>query len=668
MCRKGTALLVCITGPGIGLTGEPKADKSERNLGDLSLEQLMNESVTSVAKKETKLSQSPAAISVITQEDIRRSGMSSIPELLRTVPGLDVARINANEWAISSRGFNGQYANKLLVLMDGRTIYTPSFAGVYWNAQDMVLEDIDRIEVIRGPGAALWGANAVNGVINITSKSAKETQGFLLSTTAGTEEQPSTSVRYGGKLGTNLYYRAYVKYANRDGLVDSTGKDAPDAWNSARSGMRMDWFPTEENHLTLQGDYYYGTVSESARLVSLTPPYSRIAYLTEWNRGANTLGRFTHDFSDTSQLTLQAYYDYFSQAVGQGRETRQTGDFDVQHRLMLGDRNDIVWGAGYRYTSGRVTPTFDLSYTPEQQADQLFNVFVQDDLTLVPERLHFIFGSKFEHNDYTGFEVQPTGRLLWTPAERHTIWGSVSRAVRTPSRFDTTSRLNIAAFGPPFAPNLISIFGNQNLKAEEVYAYELGYRVEPLRQLSLDVAAFYNVYDNLLGYSSDPSRFEAIPAPGHTLFNPMTYQNNLGGKTFGVEFSAQWKVTENWRLTGSYTWMQARIYPVSGSAFNNPQNQFQLRSSWNVFKQVGLDAALYYVSDTMPGGTTLAQQPVPAYFRADLGVSWRPTKNLEVGVWGQNLFDNQHPEYNSVKTTLRTEVPRSVVGKIILRF
>jgi iron complex outermembrane receptor protein len=317
---------------------------------ELSLEQLISIQVTSVSKKETSLEQSPAAITVITAEDIRRLGITTIPDALRLVPGMDVAQINGHEWAVSARGFNNQFANKLLVLVDGRAVYTPTFGGVFWDVQDIPLEDLDRIEVIRGPGATLWGANAVNGVVNIITKSAKDTQGVLVSVTGGTIDQPATVIRYGGQLATNLYYRGYVKYFNRDSLVDSRGKNTPDNWDAIRTGARFDWEPTPANRLTLQGDYYRSSIHENEEVVSLSPPYSQSVNSTDHENGWNVLSRWTHDVSDNSQLSVQAYYDHYKEEYLSGTELHNTFDLDAQHRFALGARNDIVWGFGYRYT------------------------------------------------------------------------------------------------------------------------------------------------------------------------------------------------------------------------------------------------------------------------------------------------------------------------------
>ncbi|MGA2248633.1 MAG: TonB-dependent receptor plug domain-containing protein, partial [Verrucomicrobiota bacterium] len=341
-------------------------------LADLSVEQLMNESVTSVAKRETKFNESAAAISVITQDDIRRFGITTIPDALRLVPGLDVAQINSHEWAVSARGFDNEFANKLLVLIDGRSVYDAGFGGVVWGVQDLVMEDIDRIEVIRGPGASLWGANAVNGVINIITKSAKETQGTLVSVTGGTFDQPTTTVRYGGQLATNLYYRAYGKFSNRDGLETAGGQDAPDQTLTAQGGGRLDWEPSDENKFTLQGDFYRDRFVENQDIASLSPPYLLNYNEVNYDSGGNVLGRWTHDFSDTSSLTMQAYYDRSDLEEAGAAEIANTLDFDAQHRFALGTRNDITWGLGYRNVDGEFRSSDFVSWNRATEHDQLF--------------------------------------------------------------------------------------------------------------------------------------------------------------------------------------------------------------------------------------------------------------------------------------------------------
>lgn len=626
--------------------------------------------VYSAAKHEQPVSTTAAAVYVITQEDIRRSGMTSIPELLRMVPGLNVAQIDATHWAISARGFNEQYANKLLVLIDGRTVYEPEFGGVFWNVEDVPLEDINRIEVIRGPGATLWGANAVNGVINVITKSAKDTQGGLVTVTYGTQDQPTTMVRYGGELGTNLFYRAYVKYFDREGFVDPHGDRTADAQNATRGGLRLDWEASDINRLTLQGDYYYSDAEETVDWAMLTPPFATRVNYTDHNEGGNVLSRWTHDFSETSQLTLQMYYDHIRQEDAPIIIRNETYDFDLQHRLALGERQDIVWGLGYRYQDEHTTTNFWVSLTPAVSHHQVFSAFVQDEITVVEDRLHLTIGSKFEHNDFTGFEVQPSARVAWTPTTNQTVWAAVSRAVRTPTADDLYILQNRTAFQPPSGPPiLISVFGNRDLKSEELLAYEVGYRVEPIKRLSLDVTAFYNVYDRLRFFVQGPPQFEVNPLPPHLLI-PLTAGNAQRGQTYGTELLAEWRATECWKLVASYSLLQMHISPnMTASSINNdsPQHQFQLRSYLNLPHNVELDGAVYYVDQVAPV-LGLSETHIPSYVRVDLGVTWHPTKSLEIGVWGQNLADDRHTEFANYKTSLITEIPRSVLGKVTWRF
>jgi iron complex outermembrane receptor protein len=638
------------------------------SLADLSIEQLMNESVTSVSKKETRLADSPAAITVITPEDIRRTGATTVPEALRIVPGLDVARINANEWAVSSRGFNSQYGNKLLVLVDGRSVYTPSFSGVYWNMQDLMLEDLDRIEVIRGPGATLWGANAVNGVINIMSKSAQDTQGFLANVAYGTDLRPMTSLRYGGQAGTNLFYRVYGQFLNHDNFLRADGTEAGDPWQSERAGLRLDWQPAEQSQFTLQGDYNNQRIDQTFSEARLTPVAGNFTDTVEnHNQSGNVLGRWTRRFEGGSESSLQVYYDTFKHFDSESSEQRSTIDVDWQHRLALGRRNEAVWGLGYRYTADNIAPSETAVFRPQRTHHQVFSGFLQDEFKLAPDRLSLTLGSKFEQNDYTGFEIQPSARLLWTPTHHHSVWASVSRAVRTPSRFESDGHINLQAFQPPSSPPvLVALLPSSNPQSEKLIAYELGYRVEPTRRLAFDLAGFYNTYSDRSVFIAGASQFDPAPPTPHIL-SPVEGSNSGDGVTYGGELQAQWHVNDRWRLTGGYTWLHMRLHPDEATERDNPQHQFNLRSYLDLTRSLEWNSAAYYVDQTshLSGSTVL---PTPSYFRFDTGVTWRPTQNLELSVWGQNLLDGRHAEFNSFHASFLTEVPRSVLGKITWRF
>jgi iron complex outermembrane receptor protein len=538
---------------------------------------------------------------------------------------------------------------------------------VYWNAQDLPLENLDRVEVIRGPGATLWGANAVNGVINITTKSAKETQGGLVTTAFGTEDRPSATVRYGGQIAPNTYYRVFASYFSREGFVDHPGAAPADDWNMFHTGTRLDWEPTKTDNLTFDADYYRGTVREYFETTALTPPFVRPLYMVHNNFGGHALGRWGHQFSPSSALTVQMYYDRFHHGDGDTAETRDTFDFDLQHRFQAGTRHDVVWGFGYRYTADQLSPTFYLTFNPERAQEALPSFFAQDEITIVPQRVKFTVGSKIERNHSTGVEVQPSARLVWTPTPRESLWLAASRAVRTPARYDRDARLNSAASqGPSSPPFLVSLLSRQDVKAETLFAYEAGYRLEPTKRLSFEFASFYNVYRGILDYVADPVRFENEPAPAHLLL-PLIFRNSLSGETYGTETSVQWRVTDRWKLTASHTWLHLRMSPNEATEAESPRHQFQLRSYLDLPHNLQLNAAAYYVRGTLtPLDNDTAS--INTYVRFDLGLSWRPTKSLEIGVWGQNLLDPRHPEYGSFKTQKLTEIPRSIVTKVTWRF
>ncbi|MEW6304361.1 MAG: TonB-dependent receptor [Verrucomicrobiota bacterium] len=646
---------------------------------NMSIEELMNIPVTLPTGGPKKLAESAAAVTVITGEDIRRSGVTSIPEALRLAPGLNVARVDSHTWAISSRGFNDVFANKLLVLIDGRSVYTPLFSGVYWDVQDTLLEDVDRVEVIRGPGASLWGANAVNGVINIITKTARESQGLLVTGGGGTEERGFGAIRYGGKLGEDVFYRAYVKYFNRDDSALRGGGRASDAWDMVRGGFRTDWEASDENLLTLQGDIYYGRSDQVyTAAVPPSPPATPPSTTTVPGRGkvdgGNVLGRWTRTFSEDANLRLQLYYDHTSRdsLVAYDsmvfKEVRDTFDVDAQHRFAIGDWQNIAWGLGYRVSSDDIRTNFTAILNPDGRTTHLLTAFFQDEIKLVEDRLHLTVGSKFEHNDYTGFEVQPSTRIVWTPHERHTIWGAVSRAVRTPSRAEDDVQLNL--FQPagafPF-PAIAAISGSRKFGTERMMAYELGYRVQLHERVSLDAALFYNVYTHLRS-----AEFQGFSSPPPLAVINSTLANNLFGESYGGELAATWKPLDKWRLRASYSYLDLQLHRRSGSTDtgsenaegSSPHHQFTLQSSVDLPGRTEFDCAVRYV-DNLPN-PSLA---IPAYLTLDVRFGWKPRENLEFSIVGQNLLDNRHPEFRpTIITTQSTEVERSVYAKVTWRF
>jgi len=640
-------------------------------LADLSLEELGKITISSVSRREEKLADAPAAVAVITGEDIRRSGVTSLAEALRMAPGLEVARVDSHEWAITARGFNDLFANKLLVLIDGRTIYNPIFAGVYWDVQTTLLEDIERIEVIRGPGATVWGANAVNGVINIITRSARNTQGGIVSAGGGTEDRGFASFRYGGKLSENAFYRVYGTYFNRDEAVLAQGGGAGDAWQLGQGGFRVDWDATQGNLLTLQADGYGASFDQTATTSSLTPPYSSTSRSSVGAAGGNVLGRWTRTFSQESELALQTYYDRATR--DSSHEDISTFDVDLHHRFPLGSWNSVGWGLGYRLIADDFPTTFSTAFVPERQNAQLFSAFLQDEIQLVPDHLSMTLGSKLEHNDYTGVEVQPSGRILWKPTDKHSFWGAVSRAVRTPSRAESGVRFRQTVLPPGVAgplPAVPTILGSSSFEAEDLLAYELGYRAQLRKNLSVDLATFYNVYDGLRSIEVGAPFVETAPAPTHLVL-PFTTANRISGETYGVELAASMSVFDWWRVRASYTYLQLHVHTDAGSTDatdehayegSSPHHQFAVHSAMDLPGHLELNTAVRYVDQ-------LDALNVPSYVALDLRVAWHASKHLELALVGQNLLDNQHPEFKaSFVTTNPTEIERAVYGKVTWRF
>jgi len=653
---------------------EPRKKLAAADLSELSLEQLMDIPVTSVSKIPEKVSEASAAIFVITQDDLRRSGATCIPEALRLAPGVQVARMNTSQWAVSIRGFNDIFANKLLVLIDGRSVYTPNFSGVFWNVQDTMLEDIERIEVIRGPGATMWGANAVNGVINVITKSAKETQGGLVSAGVGTEERGFGSVRYGGQVGKNAYIRGYIKYFDRDDQVLPGGRSAHDEWRGGRGGFRFDWEASNCNQVTLQGDFYATDNGETASVPVLTPPFAKLVSGRSAFDGGNFLGRWTHDYSDTSNSKLQVYYDRTdSDKVAAVGESRNTVDLDFQHQFALGSQHTVLCGAGYRISNDHTKAGLTVRFDPPDRTLDWFSVFLQDKISLLKDKLEITLGVRLEHNDFTGPEIQPTARALWQASSQHTLWAAVSRPVRIPARVEddvifNSQALPPGALGPGTPATLARGIGNKDVESENLLAIDVGYRMHPLKRFSLDLAGFYNNYRDLRSTVTGTPFPEAEPAPPHLVL-PFNIGNKRRGQSFGGEAMASWQALKWWRLQGQYSFLSIQLKPVTNDPGaeddegNSPRNQALVRSSMDLPHNVQLDCALRYV-DSLPN------RHVSSYVAGDVRIGWRPSKRLELSLVGQNLFDNQHLEWRPTIpiNTRPSEVQHSVYFKMTFQF
>lgn len=642
------------------------------DLSSMSLDSLSNAEITSVSRKEEKISDAAAAVYVITGEDIRRSGVTSIAEALRLVPGLDVAQIDANKWAITSRGFNERFADKMLVLIDGRTVYTPLTSGVYWDIQDLMLEDIERIEVIRGPGATLWGANAVNGIVNIISKKAKDTQGGLVDAVGGSQEGGSTAGRYGGTLGPHGFYRVFTKYLNQAPYTDALGHPAADGWNLLHGGFRSDWDLSSRDELTVQGDIYKGNAGQTVEgLISLAPPVSGTFNDRTNMSGGNLLGRWTHTSSERFDTSLQAYFESAdrSEPAVLG-EFRHTIDLELVQHYTIGSRHELIWGADYRYATDRTVGSLNMSFNPESRSTNLFGGFIQDEITVVPDRLRITAGIKLEHNSYSGFAPQPNVRVLWKIHPQFSIWAAISRASESSSRTDSDIRVNESAFvDANGVTNLVSSFGTKHLLPENVVAYELGQRGQISKWLAFDISTFYNRYTNRHTQEPGAAFFEDIPAPPHIVLPTLT-ESKISGESHGLEVASRIRATSHWTLIPAYTLFEIHLHAAPGSQDtstaptsegSSPRHEFQIRSELNLPHRLEIDTGVYYVG-RLPG------PPVPSYTRVDARFGWRASERAEISMGIQNALTPRHFEFGSGDFVNATQIGRNIYGKFTWRF
>jgi iron complex outermembrane receptor protein len=654
------SLLLGWAGPLGAQTVPPAPDQFVQSLKHMSVDDLMAMEVTSVSRQPEKLLEAASAIQVITNDDLRRSGAVNLPEALRLAGNLDVAQQNPHEWNISARGFNTDLANKLLVLVDGRTVYTPLYSGVFWDVQDYLLEDVDRIEVISGPGGSVWGANAVNGVINITSKSAKDTQGAYVETAGGGELGGLVGARYGGTLAPKVYFRVYAKYTDYDSSVVANGTDADDSWRMSRAGFRIDAENFSQATLTLQGDIYHGDENLQTGGTGVVS-------------GGNVLGRWSRTFSADSNMSLQLYYDRDHLAnpkpagsftpAGTLTDDLDTYDLDFQHHFQAGPAHNLVWGLGYRFTHDVVGNAPSVGFLPERLDQNLYSAFGQDEIALRPD-LHLTLGTKFEHNEYTGFEWEPSARLRWNFASTQMLWAAVSRAVRTPSRIDR-DLVEPTGLPAPFPASILN--GGSDFQSETLIAYELGYRAQWGDQATASLSLFYNDYDHIRSTTPGPPGFP-------TLGFPLVFHNNLEGETHGAEFSLTYQVRANWRLVGTYDLLEEHLRVKPGQVdFSNalnetadPRQQFSLRSALDLPHNFTLGAVWRWV-DALRNNNGPTSGTVPGYNELDVRVGWQATRRLELSLAGQNLLHAHHPEYG-FPGPAREEVRRSVYAKITWRY
>ena len=671
------ATLVLIA-PTQGLSQAPNPQASansssqagDEQLKSLSLEQLGNIEVTTVSKEPEALWKTPAAIFVITQQDIQRSGVTTIPEALRLAPGVEVARISGDQWAIGIRGFGSRLSRSVLVLIDGRIVYSPLTAGVYWEVQDYILEDIDRIEVIRGPGGTIWGPNAVNGVINIITKSSKNTQGGLASAGAGNIEQGFGEVRYGGSYGQNLTYRIYGKAFARAPEFHPSNISPYDAWKGGQAGFRMDWTGGSRDSYTLSGDGYYQSFGESVGTSSYNPPANYTLNGQAPLSGGNILWHWQRKLSEQKDFQLNAYYDQTSRHELNFGDVRNTVNVDGQYRFPL-PRQEITTGLGLYASHGDEEQIFTgLEFRPPQRTDQIYSAFLQDEIAVVPNRLSLFAGSKFLKTNYTGLLLEPSVRLLYTPTATQTWWAAFTQAVRTPADVERDFYLaSLVGFSPTGLPFFARFNANTNFQSERLNGYEAGYRRLLGQKFYLDLAAFYNQYRNLLSEDiTGPISLETDPAPPHLLL-PAEFGNGLKATSSGGEVAGEYRPTDFWRLRAWYSFLELHVEKAPGSLDigsapqiqgSSPQNEVLLQTGFDLPRSITADFDARFVG-------TLGAIKIPSYWTGDVILGYNLTKQVRLTVVGQDLFQPRHYEF-VYDPDGPVGIERSLFGKLTFRW
>ena len=631
--RPGLMLATLSLVAAASLAARPAAAQSVEELQQLSISELANVDVSSVSKASQPLSEAPASIYVITHEDIIRSGATTVPEILRLAPNLFVAQTSASNYVITARGFSGSsaaqsYSDKLLVLIDGRTVYSPLFSGVYWDMQGVLPEDIDRIEVISGPGATLWGANAVNGVINIVTRKSYETQGGFAEIGGGNLERYG-AIRYGGRVNENLTYRVYAQAYYEPDTPTSTGVPQQDHWSRPQGGFRVDWTPGAADAVTLQGDAYYGSEATTTAI-----------------GGGNLTARWNHSWQDGSTLQVQAFYDRVVRGydlTGGAPSWQNIYDLDVQNSLNLGPRHQVVWGGGLRFTQYRIAPEGGLLFDPPARTLDLSDAFVQDTISLA-KPLKLVLGVKLEDDPYSGLSVLPSARLSFTPNPGLMLWAAASRAIRSPTPFDTDVKEVVSG--------QVLITGNPVFQPEKLNAYEVGMRAQPFTRLTFSASGFFNVYNDL-------RHIEITPV---SLF-PLYWGNGIEGYTYGFEGWGQFQAASWWRLMAGLNLLSEHLKFAPGATpllaisqdINDPKAQGIVRSSMNLGPKVTLDADLRYVG-------ALPDPAVPSYVELNGRIGWAISPRLELAVSAFNLLHDHHREYTY------GEVARSVFAELRMHF
>ncbi len=716
--------LACLCGPAL--------HAEESNLLDLSLEELVDYRLTSMSRKEQRVVDTAAAAYVITGEELRRSGALSIPEALRMVPGLNVAQISRDSWAVSSRGFLERFSSKLLVLVDGRSVYSPMFSGVLWETQDTLMEDIERIEVIRGPGAALWGTNAMNGVINIVTRKAKATQGNMLSTQMGQGGYGAMALRHGGELDGGGHYRLYAKTDTMNGSPETaTGQIGIDGAAHQRVGLRIEPL-VEGGELSVKAEAYrlrsqsmYLTPTVLAYSSPGTPFQSAHAE-RKTGEGALLQARYSWRSADGAQSVLQAYVDReslfhegllgsgtsaaqpYSMAPSSARFGGEKTDIDVDYqRRQVWGSHDVIWGLALRHTADNLRlPSGPYLLLDGKDARTNYSAFIHDEVTLIPERLKFIWGSKFERDGLTGSNIQPNLRMLWTPNSSDTVWGALSRSVRSPRRIESLATIDIAAFDaagfvPGVPPQSLTTMlqmaprPGASVMAEKALSLEAGWRKQLGPQLSLDTSVYLNDYTDLRGgrlvgasqqqsvsglYEAMGCMMSPLSPPQSCYFTLQGYNTNQEAiRTFGGEFAMDWHPSSQWRIQSAYAYLHVKgvhtgdlIGDMQVNAYEGatPQHQFSLRSNYSFGQGFNLDVWARHVSKTTHYGlNALEPLVIRPYASLDARLAWQVDRQLEVAVVGKNLLTNRHTEFvDTLPYTRAYDVQRTLYLTALWRF
>ena len=659
-------LLVFIAAAPLPAHASSNAQGSDNPAKALTLEELGNVEVTSVSREPEEVWKTSAAIYVITQEDIQRSGATSIPDALRLAPGVEVARVDSNKWSIGIRGFGSRLSRDVLVLIDGRTVYTTLLAGTYWEEQNVLLEDVDRIEVIRGPGGTIWGPNAVNGVINIITKNTKDTHGGLVTVRGGNVDQGAFNARYGGGDGKKFDYRVYLMGFDRGPEFHSDRRDF-DRWRMLQGGFRTDWAKNDRDTFTFQGDLYREGIGESVSATTYAPPYTQILTGTAPLSGGNLFGRWQRILSEGNDIQVQAYYDRTNRRELNFADYRDTFDVDLLDRFRLPARQQISWGFGLRFSLGRNPEIISgLTFLPTERTDQLLTFFFQDEIELVPDHLNLSLGTKFLHTNFTGLQLQPSVRLVWTPTRKQTLWAAFTQAVRTPSAAERNFHLaGFGGVGSDGVPIFARFDPNPDFRSERLTGYELGYRRLLSEKFYFDIALFYNRYGDLFseGFTGPPF-IETDPPPTHILV-PAAFGNGLVATTKGVEIAPEMRLTSFWRLGASYSYLQMNVDKATNSTDigtgpfiegSSPKHQATVRSDFDLTKRFSLDLTYRYVS-------ALPNLAIPSYSTADARFAWQLNHYFQLSVVGQNLLQPYHSEFGN-ETGPPLGIKRSVYGQI----